>query len=197
MRKFRILLLRLIFIPIVTISLFVTPPWEPVSWADFAIEWLGYLFLVIGLGIRMWSIFYIGQRKSKELVTTGPYSICRNPLYCGTFFVAMGAGLCFENLLLAIFTLVVIVPIHLWAARAEEKHLAILFPKCYELYKKTVPAFWPTFKHYQHTEQVNVSSCSIHRATLEASLVMSIPIWGDLIELLHAKGFLPVFWVFP
>ena len=81
LRKLRINLLRLVFIPIIFIAVFVRPGWSLESVTGFVMELGGYIFLLGGLVIRIWCTFYIGNRKSKELITEGPYSICRNPLY--------------------------------------------------------------------------------------------------------------------
>jgi len=81
LRKLRINLLRLAFIPVVFIAVFVRPSWSLESTMAFTMELGGYLFLLAGLVIRIWCTCYIGSRKSKELIGEGPYSICRNPLY--------------------------------------------------------------------------------------------------------------------
>ena len=82
-RKLRIVLLRLAFLPIVLMAIFVRPSWNQEGMGPFFVELAGYLFLILGLSVRIWSILYIGGRKSQELVTDGPYSLCRNPLVRG------------------------------------------------------------------------------------------------------------------
>jgi hypothetical protein len=43
---------------------------------------------------------------------------------------------------------------------------------------------------------IEVSTKAVTRATMEMILLLLIPPLGDLIELLHAKGILPVWWRF-
>jgi protein-S-isoprenylcysteine O-methyltransferase Ste14 len=45
------------------------------------IEWFGIVLIVICILGRTWASLYIGGRKIDELVTVGPYSTMRNPLY--------------------------------------------------------------------------------------------------------------------
>ena len=44
------------------------------------------MILICILG-RTWATLYIGGQKQRELVTKGPYSVVRNPLYLFTLFV--------------------------------------------------------------------------------------------------------------
>ena len=161
---------------------------------DFAVEWSGYLFLMVGLGIRLWSTLYIGGRKSRELVTDGPYSLCRNPLYVGTILLTIGASLCLENVVMLAVALAVMIPIHALVTVAEEGHLEDLFGDEFRAYKRAVPRFLPSLRSYRTPEQVVITSRSIRRAVVESSGVLLIPLAGGLIELLHAKELLPVLW---
>jgi protein-S-isoprenylcysteine O-methyltransferase Ste14 len=145
LRKLRVHLLRLVFIPIIFAALFVRPTLSTDSTTAFVIELVGYLFLLGGLVIRIWCTFYIGNRKSKELIAEGPYSICRNPLYIGSFLLAFGVGFCFENLLMLILVPVIIIPVHIIVARIEETYLESKFGEQYRIYKQKVPGFWPRF----------------------------------------------------
>ena len=141
LRKLRIPLLRLSLAPIVFVILFVRPAWSLESKVAFFIEFGGYVFLLAGLAVRIWCTFYIGGRKSNELITKGPFSICRNPLYIGTFLLSVGVSFCFENLLMLALVLLIIIPIHLAIVRMEETHLEKLFGEQYRKYKRKTPSF--------------------------------------------------------
>ncbi|TGS89835.1 isoprenylcysteine carboxylmethyltransferase family protein, partial [bacterium M00.F.Ca.ET.177.01.1.1] len=65
------------------------PPDTPVH---ESIEMFGVLLIFLGIVGRLWSTLYIGGRKSSEVVTGGPYSITRNPLYVFSTVAAAGVG---------------------------------------------------------------------------------------------------------
>lgn len=83
---------------------------------------------------RMWSILYVGSRKNRELVSAGPYSMSRNPLYFFSTIGAVGIGLMHGSvvvaLLLGLFTYLVF----LITATKEAEHLQTLFGSRYEAY---------------------------------------------------------------
>jgi len=197
LRKKRIALIRGAAVPVVFLAVFVRPSWSLDSTVGFALELAGYFFLLAGLGIRMWSTLYIGGRKSHELVTDGPYSICRNPLYVGTMLLAIGAGLCFENPLMLAAVVLLIAPVHLMASGMEERHLLELFPDAYPKYAQAVPRFWPKLGHYRAAGSVTVGVRSIRRATIDAMAVLLLPEVEDLLEVLHHHRIVPVLFHFP
>jgi protein-S-isoprenylcysteine O-methyltransferase Ste14 len=197
LRKLRVHLLRLVFIPIIFAALFVRPTLSIDSTAAFAIELAGYLFLLGGLVIRIWCTFYIGNRKSKEIITEGPYSICRNPLYIGSFLLAFGVGFCFENLLMLILVPVIVIPVHIIVARIEENYLESKFGEQYRIYKQKVPGFWPRFSNYNSPDTIEVNVHSIRRIAMDTLGVLLLPEIEDLLELLHEHGVIPILWHFP
>jgi protein-S-isoprenylcysteine O-methyltransferase Ste14 len=196
LRKSRVMILRIAFAPVIFIVLFVWRSWDDHSIRDFVVEWSGYILLLAGISLRMWSTLYIGQRKSKKLITDGPFSMCRNPLYFGSLLMAVGIALCFENLILLIFVLVILVPIHLLVILSEEEQLLMNFGPAYEQYKKEVPRLWFAFSRYQSPEIIEVSTRAVRRAAMEMVLLLLIPPLGDLLEILHSSGALPVLWRF-
>ena len=197
LRKIRILGLRVVFIPTIFVLLFIAPTWPEGSPVEVAMELSGYILIMLGMGIRIWSSLYIGARKSKQLVTEGPYSLCRNPLYMGTFAIVVGAGLSLINIPIVVFMLLGYIPVHILVARAEERHLAEIFGQEYQDYRRSTPAFIPALRNYHSPEQVLVSARAIRRVAMDASLVLMIPLVGELVELLRNLNLMPVLWRFP
>ncbi|OHB73066.1 MAG: hypothetical protein A2Z25_06835 [Planctomycetes bacterium RBG_16_55_9] len=190
-------MLRWAFIPIIFVAIFVRPSWSVESMAAFVIEACGYLFLLGGLVIRIWCTFYIGGQKSKEIIISGPYSLCRNPLYVGTFILSIGAGFCFENLLMLAIVPAIIIPVHVIVVRMEETHLEQIFGEEYRVYKQKVPRFWPNFSNYNSPDSFNVNVNAIRRIALDTLGVLLLPEIEDLLEVLHHHGIVPVLWHFP
>lgn len=195
-RKLRIALLRAAFLPIVFVILFTRQSWSIGELGVFFVEFAGFVLLLAGLGLRIWSILYIGGKKSGKLVTDGPYSICRNPLYMGTFLLAVGVGLAFENMLVLALVLIVLVPIHILVALEEEKHLAGLFPEDFPEYRKRVPRFRPKFSIYHSPAEITIPMRAIRRVMIDTIGVLMLPEVEDIIEALHDSGVLPVLWHF-
>ena len=54
---------------------------------------LGLFFVAVASLGRMWCSIYIAGYKNGKLVSEGPYSISRNPLYLFSFIGALGIGL--------------------------------------------------------------------------------------------------------
>src|SRR5882757_8547660 len=50
-------------------------------WAHEMVEWVGVVLIVLCVMGRTWASLYIAGRKGEKLVSDGPYSVCRNPLY--------------------------------------------------------------------------------------------------------------------
>jgi protein-S-isoprenylcysteine O-methyltransferase Ste14 len=186
-----------VFVPIVLVAVFTRPSWSLESTIGFAMEFGGYLFLLAGLVIRIWCSFYIGSRKSKELIHEGPYSICRNPLYIGSFLLAIGVGLCFENVVILVLVPAIIIPVHTIAAKMEEAHLASKFGAQYQSYKQNVPRFWPRLSNYNSPAIIGVDVHSIQRIAMDTVAVLLLPEIEDLLELLHENGIIPILWHFP
>ncbi len=198
LRKLRVFLLRVALIPVIFVAVFIRPSWGGRgTTVEVVTEVVGYVLLLAGLSIRIWSIIYIGGKKSEQLVTEGPYSLCRHPLYVGTMVVTAGAGLCLENLPLLVLMLVGMLPVHFVVAGQEDKHLASLFPGEYEDYARRVPLFWPRFRGYRAGESVTIPTRAIRRIAMDTVAVMLIPVAEELIELFQHQGVLPVLWRFP
>jgi hypothetical protein len=64
---------------------------------------VGIVLAAVGMVGRIWCLTYSSGYKSSELVTQGPYSVCRNPLYFFSFIGLVGIGLATETVSLTLF----------------------------------------------------------------------------------------------
>lgn len=51
------------------------------------LDGIGWACFGAGIAIRYWAICHIAGRKTRTIVDSGPYAVCRNPLYVGTLLI--------------------------------------------------------------------------------------------------------------
>src|SRR5690606_35658520 len=103
----------------------------------------------LGIVGRLWSTLYIGGRKSAQVVTGGPYSITRNPLYLFSSIAAAGVGAQMGSILATIgFGVFCALAFHFVILR-EEKFLKTALGEDYRAYLAAVPRFFPKFSLYR------------------------------------------------
>ncbi|RKU28740.1 hypothetical protein C6497_08250 [Candidatus Poribacteria bacterium] len=135
-------------IPIILIIFYFAHP----TWYS---NYIGSVFIVLGECIRMWAVGYAGGTTrattlgaAKDLVTTGPYSYVRNPLYLGNFILSL--GVCFiANVLWVIPILVIGYFIqYLPIISVEETYLLASCGSVYKFYYDHVPRLFPRLHPY-------------------------------------------------
>lgn len=107
-----------------------------------ALKSFGVLFVLSAIGIDIWAALtlhaaqttILPTRKSEHLVTTGPFSISRNPIYCGYILFLIGLGLIFANAWFLVFAVGAAVSIQRFAVEREELHLLAVFGAEFEAY---------------------------------------------------------------
>jgi protein-S-isoprenylcysteine O-methyltransferase Ste14 len=120
---------------------------------DLVIWSSGLLTMALSLVIRVWATKHIGRRISRKyknrtvlhLVTTGPYSLVRNPLYIGNILAIIGLCILSELVWFMPIVFAYFVLLYSLVARYEEYKLSVLFGEEYEAYRQTVPSWIPRF----------------------------------------------------
>ena len=105
--------------------------------------WIGIPLVIVGEAIRIWSAGYI--TKLSGLVTAGPFAMCRNPLYIGSFIICLGYLAMCQRLDVTIIGIILFFIFHGGAVIHEERMLSERFGEEYEAYCKSVPRFIPRF----------------------------------------------------
>ena len=85
---------------------------------------IGLILLVAGLGLRLWALGCIDGNKKRLLVTWGPYSYVRHPLYTGSLLFLVGFCVLAGSLTAAAISGLIFLMLYLPAMRAEERLLA-------------------------------------------------------------------------
>ncbi len=132
---------------IVIMFLFINP--NPVSLLA------GFVIMASGEIIRIWAVSYAGSETrttgavgGSVLVTQGPYSIVRNPLYAGNVLIYLGAGI----MSMALFPYMQIIAFLYFLFQYyciiinEEDYLYTAFPDTYPVYAEYVNRIIPSFK---------------------------------------------------
>jgi hypothetical protein len=109
-------------------------------------------FMLIFIGVALWIYAVLIQRISKEissgnLVTTGIYSIVRNPIYFAFLCVCTGVLITAHNVYLLIFPVVFYIFLTILMKQTEEKWLLEKFGTEYAEYCKHVNRVIPWFRH--------------------------------------------------
>lgn len=170
-------------------ALFLQPAGFGEGWHE-GLEWVGFALLIVAALGRVWAYLHIGGRKNEHLCTTGPYSLCRNPLYFFSFVGVAGASLALQHALLALASALVFLAYYSLVIRAEEIRLHGLFGAAFTDYARAVPRFWPRPAAPDHDRELIVQPRLFARTLVEVFWFLAAIVFIELIEV----GKLHHFW---
>jgi len=165
------------------------------GWEGTPIEAVTFMCGVALAGIatvgRIWCSIYISGNKDAALITVGPYSIVRNPLYLFSGIGFVGLALAAETVVLPLIVVLLLVAFTPAVVAQEERFLAGRFGKEYADYVARTPRFIPRFAGYAQPATWLVDTRVLQRR-LHGALWF---VWGvailEVIEDLHFLGVLP------
>ena len=110
---------------------------------------IGLVIFVLGLALAVWARVYLGrnwgmpmsEKADPELVTTGPYSTVRHPIYSGIILAMIGTAVA-----VSLYWLVAVVLLgayFIYSAVMEERYMAGRFPDAYPKYKQSTKMLIP------------------------------------------------------
>ncbi len=137
--------LRLILLWYVLVILLVAVSERPWShrWSG-ELAWLAGLLLIAAAALgRIWCSAFIAGHKDEQLVTWGPYSLCRHPLYALSMLAGVGIGLATRSVILLLSTVLLVVVLHVRAAHREDRLLLARHGDAFRRYAAQVPSLLP------------------------------------------------------
>src|SRR5262245_46382830 len=159
----------MLVIPAGFVVIFSEPLLKEGTWPEIFVDLLAWIFFLAGVTFRVWATLYVGSRKFKTLIDQGPYSICRNPLYVGSFLMGLRSALVPESAFFAMAIVLVIMIYVSGTVRAEERALLAQHGELYADYLRRVPRFWPKFSLFTTPPTVEVK---INGVRLEAKRLL-------------------------
>jgi len=131
------------------VATWLWPEWFSIPWVPYPVVLVvGLVLLVLGIVFQM----IVGRALTRaygqdRLVTTGPYAICRNPLYANIILtITPGIALVCGSWLMLTTSLVMYVLVRV-RVRREELYLEERFGQEYLDYRRRTNAIFPTISY--------------------------------------------------
>lgn len=187
----KMVLLIAVLVGAVTFAL-TDSAYPPSSGPHHAVRWLGLGLIIVCILGRTWSSLYVGGRKTVELVTDGPYSVMRNPLYFFSILGAAGIGAQGGSVSFALASACVGLFVFWIVAKQEEGLLLKRHRQLYESYLKRVPRFFPNPCLWQDQETLTIRQSRVLVTFADALLfLLAVPL-AKACQYLQMKGILPI-----
>ena len=187
-KKFATHSVSFVFMLILLVS---TSHWGPRSDLVAILYPLGILLAGLAVAARLWTSVYHAGYKLHTLLTVGPYSMCRNPMYFCNCVGAVGAGLTTGMLSLTALIVASLVLYYPFVIRREERKLLREHGKAYEAYRRRTPAFLPAWRLLDEPEEY-LTNIRFFRTKIGDSMVPLVALAAiHAIQSLHTHELLP------
>lgn len=167
------------------------PPAIAPPWLLEVLETAGLVLLVTAASGRVWCAMFAAGHKNEVLLSEGPYSITRNPLYVFSFLGTIGFGLAVENPLLALVLGVLFAAYYPFVVRKDERFLQSKFGTQFSDYCAQTPRWIPNFRLYREPLSLAVSPRRIRKCFFETTWFIWPFVFWEMLELLRKAGVLP------
>mgnify|MGYP001161235650 FL=1 len=116
---------------------------------------IGFVLVTLGGFGRLWASLYVEGFKTKKLITEGPYSMVRNPLYFFTVVILLGFCLVVKSIPIALALLTAFTVLHIPAIIKEERKLLAQHDSSYKEYYESTPRLIPNIFKYKRTKSTD------------------------------------------
>jgi protein-S-isoprenylcysteine O-methyltransferase Ste14 len=160
------------------------------TWVGRAMFLAGIVLAAVGMVGRIWCLTYSSGYKSSELVTQGPYSVSRNPLYFFSFVGLVGIGLATETFTLTLALIAFFALVYPAVIAGEEEFLRGKFGQAYADYCARVPRFFPDRSLFVEPESYTVQPRTLRRSLGGVVWFIGLPVVVQILVSLRTAGLL-------
>lgn len=140
---------------------------------------------------RMWCSVYIAGYKTERLITAGPYSMTRNPLYFFSSLGATGIGLVTETFTVTAALLIAFAVYYPLVIRSEERRLLAVHGAAFAAYAAKTPRFFPDLSALTEPQTYEVKPVVYRKNALDAVWFVWILGALEIVKGLQSSGYLP------
>ena len=191
--KRRVYLSKIVAIILFLVILFVSSKWEGISFVTSIFFLVGCVLVGIASLGRLWCSLYIAGYKNETLVTLGPYSISRNPLYFFSLIGGIGVGLVTETLLIPFCISILFLIYYPIVIRDEERRLLDLHGDKFTAYREKTPSFIPKLSLLEEPGTYTVNPKIFKKNIFGALWFVWLIGILELVEALHEAEILPTY----
>lgn len=149
---------------------------------SFRSMWLGGTIAMLGSLVRIWAAGHL--EKGRALARSGPYALTRNPLYFGSFLMALGILLAGQVYWLLLPFVAFFTAFYVPVMRREEQELLQGYGDLFLEYAGKVPLFFPAFRVSPRSRSAfswsRVIANREHRAVAGLALTLAFLAWRSL-----------------
>lgn len=194
--RYRILISKIIAVSLIIIFLFSENIWAHKSyagWFSIVLQTVGLVLVTICVLGRLWAAIYLCGNKTFSLVTEGPYSIVRNPLYFFSFLGVLGIGITAGSVIGLLLLVSIFIFYYFTTIIDEEKTLERYHNENLAEYFAKVPRLIPNFSLLSEPEFYEIQPYFFRRTMSDVMWFFWVYQLVIIIEKLHAFGALPTF----
>jgi len=162
------------------------------EYIDLAVQVVGLILITVCVMGRLWSAMYLCGNKTHTLVTQGPYSVVRNPLYFFSFLGVIGIGVTTGSIINLILIVSMFVIYYLPTIIDEEKTLQNVHNEDLDKYMQKVPRLIPNWSLIDEPELYQVRPLDFRKTFFDVMWFVWIYLIIEVLQELHSFGFLPV-----
>jgi protein-S-isoprenylcysteine O-methyltransferase Ste14 len=169
-------------------TIFTRPSFQLETVLHEALDLLGGLLVAMCVIGRIYCTTFLGGHKNQTLITIGPFSLCRNPLYFCSFIGIVGIAVMSNHLVLLLLIPTLFLVIYGALIRREEASLHQVFGGEYAEYCRVTPRFWPRLGRFSLPASLTISPKLLTNAVLDGLLwFLVLPVF-EFIEYAQRAG---------
>ncbi len=197
LNKSRMAVSRLIVVGVVLLVLF-TYALIPVesAWHEF-FDVLGIMLVSLCALGRLYTSAYLGGFKNDVLVTHGPFSVVRNPLYFFSLLGFTGVAFMTNHVFLMVAVPLGFILLYTALIKREENFLKDKFGAAYDDYMNRVPRLCPRLRGFHVPDQVILNTRFLDKAFKDALWWFAAFPLVEFVEFIQDAGWLRAFFLLP